>query len=148
MKDKMDESKIRFPKKNVPYENHRAVFIPWDGLRNAAAERIGAVIGRPVTLKIDIEEYDWWAFSIKNTKITPYEMQLLFIAFNADEQDVLDHGTDPAESSAMYSPTAYFGDRFSLKIVRDLIPIRTIAASIAAPTGLWAIEARSGANSG
>lgn len=128
---------ISFPTKSIPYEPHRAVFLPWEGLCTAAAERISAVIGRPVTLRVAFEEHDWWAFSLVNTKIHRCDMQMLFIAFDADKQDIEDNELEPEVQA-----TAWLGDGLSYKIVRDLIPIETVALRIATPAGLWMIEAR------
>lgn len=49
---------VSFPIKCIPYENHRSVFLPWAGLCTAAAERIGAVIGRHTEVRAIVEECD------------------------------------------------------------------------------------------
>lgn len=135
MKDKKEEGMIRFPTKCIPYETHRAVFIPWEGLCTVAAERIGAVIGRPAAVKMDVEECDWWAFSFTNTKIRPCELQMLFIAFGADAQDVEDNTLEPEVQT-----TASISNGLSFKIVRDLLPVNDSALSVATPDGLWMVE--------
>lgn len=126
---------VRFPIKRIPCEPHRSVLVPWDGLCAAATERISAVLGRPVALKVTLEEHDWWAFSLVNTKLNRCDMQMLFIAFDADEQDIEDNTMEPEVQA-----TIWLGDGLSLKIVRDMIPVRNIALSFATDAGLWVIE--------
>lgn len=126
---------VKTPIKCIPYEMHRSVFLPWDGLCAAAAERIGAVIGRPVAIKVSVEECDWWAFALRNTKLRRCDMQMLFVAFEADKQDVEDNTMEPEVQA-----TVWLSDGLSLKIVRDMIPVNTMAMYIATADGLWVID--------
>lgn len=123
-----------------PYTSHIAVFIPWEGLRQALSERISAAIGRRVSVKIDIEEADWWGSSVMNTKITPDEMERLFSAFNADEEIIEEHTVLP-EAGVPYQPnTASLSNEFTLKIVRDILPVASIAQMVSIKEGLWLID--------
>jgi len=126
---------VSFPIKCIPFETHRTVFLPWAGLCAAAAERIGAVIGRHAEVRTIVEECDWWAFSLVHTKLSRCDLQMLFIAFDADEQDIEDNTLEPEVQA-----TACLSNGLSFKIVRTLIPIKAVALSIATPDGLWLVE--------
>ena len=87
-----------------------------------------------------VEEQDWWAFNVKDTKITPHEMQLLLDAFGADEVDREENTLTP-EEGLVYDPnTSGLSMDFSLKIIRDLIPILSISTLAVDRTGMWVVD--------
>lgn len=64
-----------------------ALHMEWDELGEHASELLSALLGRPIYVEVIRGDYYYWHLDITNTPVSEEEMELLFLAADADDRD-------------------------------------------------------------
>ena len=118
---------------------HAAFFLSWSEIGRIAAMKISRVIGREVNISCGSEDDQWWNIRLVGTRLSVAEQGRVFDTFGADAEDLKSNMIHPGEDLTTDLTIRDFTMEFSMKIIREALPVRDTYETFHNENGLWII---------